>query len=97
MPESKVRQEAKAKKTDKRQHAASNRQQENVSIAARLSGSRDWVPWVFVPVGLLGVLWLLVYYVAGNRIPGMDVLGNWNFLIGIALIAAAFVVSTAWK
>ena len=97
MPESKVRQSASAKKTEKRKHAAESKQQDNVSLAARLSGSRDWVPWVFVPLGLLGVLWLLVFYVAGDRVPGMTFLGNWNFAIGIGLIAAAFVTSIAWK
>jgi hypothetical protein len=97
VPESKVRQTAKTKKTEKRQHAAVSKQQENASTHARLSGSRDWVPWVFVPLGLLGVAWLLVYYVAGDRVPGMSFLGNWNFLIGIGLIASAFIVSTAWK
>lgn len=97
MPQSKVRQSAKEKKTDKRQHVAVTKQRKNATLAERLSGTRDWVPWVFVPLGLLGVAWLLVYYVAGQHVPGMRVLGSWNFLIGIGLIASAFVVSTAWK
>jgi len=97
VPESKGRQEPKAKKTDKRKRAASDKREDKPTKMSRFSGTRDWVPYVFVPLGLLGVLWLLVYYVAGNRVPGMDVLGNWNFLIGIALIASAFIVSTAWK
>jgi len=97
MPESKVRQSAKAKKTEKRQHSAATAQQKNANLAERLSGSRDWVPWVFVPLALIGVAWLLVYYIAGDRIAFMTALRSWNFLIGIGCIAGAFVVSTFWK
>jgi hypothetical protein len=97
VPESKVRKEAAEKKVAKRAHKAAVKQYENLSLAERMSGTRDWVPWVFVPLGLLGVAWLLVFYIAGSKIPFMVSLGNWNFLIGIGLIASAFVVSTAWK
>jgi len=97
VPESKVRAAAKEKRADKRSQSAQDKQQSNASLVARLSGSRDWVPWVFVPLGLLGVVWILLYYVAGDKIPGIRSLGSWNFLIGIGLIAAAFVTATAWK
>jgi len=56
----------------------------------RSAGTRSWVPWVFVLVGPLGVIWLVLYYVAGDSIPGMRVLGQWNFLIGILLILLFF-------
>jgi hypothetical protein len=97
VPESKVRKEAADKKIAKRQHQTTVTRQENAQKYARFTGSRDWVPWVFVPVGLLGVIWLILYYVAGNTIWGMRSLGEWNFLIGIGGIAAAFVIATAWK
>ena len=97
MPESKVRKEAAEKKTAKRQYDTAVKRGENVKKSVRLKGTRDWVPWVFVPLGLLGVIWLIVYYVAGDAVWGMKSIGNWNFAIGIACIAAAFVVSTAWK
>ncbi len=58
---------------------------------------RDWVPYVFVPMGLLGVLWLVVFYIAGSKIGFMSAMGNWNFGVGLGLIAAAFGVSTMWK
>lgn len=60
-------------------------------------GSRRWVPPTFIAVGLLGVAWLVVYYVAGQDIPFMAVLGNWNILIGMGGMAAAFIISTLWK
>lgn len=95
MPESKVRKEAADKKVAKTKAATGKQHTKN---KARMSaGTRDWVPWVFIPVGLLGVLWLLVFYIAGNRVPGMQDLDNWNYLIGIGLIATSFGIATLWK
>jgi hypothetical protein len=55
------------------------------------------VPPTFIGVGLFGVAWLIVYYVAGSSIPFMSPLGNWNILIGMAGMAGAFVIATFWK
>ena len=55
------------------------------------------MPWVFVPMGLLGVIWLVVYYIGGQQIPLMYALSNWNFVIGLGLIAGSFFVATLWK
>lgn len=60
-------------------------------------GSRRWVPPTFLTVGLFGVCWMIVYYVAGQQLPFMVILGNWNILIGMAGMAAAFIVATLWK
>jgi len=97
VPESKVRKEAAEKKTAKRQYDTAVKRGENVKKSVRLAGTRDWVPWVFVPLGLLGVIWLILFYVAGQSIWGMRTLGQWNLLIGFGCIAGAFIVSTAWK
>ena len=97
MPESKVRKEAAEKKTAKRQYDTAVKRGENVKKSVRLAGTRDWVPWVFVPLGILGVIWLIVFYVTSGNIWGMRTLGQWNLLIGVGLMAAAFIVSTAWK
>ena len=55
------------------------------------------MPPTFITVGLLGVAWLIVYYVAGQNIPVMTDLGNWNILIGMGGMAAAFGIATLWK
>ena len=60
-------------------------------------GSRRWVPPTFITVGLLGVAWLVTYYIAGRLIPFMSDLGNWNILIGMGGMAAAFAIATLWK
>ncbi|WP_027586986.1 cell division protein CrgA [Acidipropionibacterium thoenii] len=63
----------------------------------RLAVDRSWVPWVFVPLLVIGVLWLVVYYIAGMNIPFMAALGDWNILIGMGCMAGAFAVATLWK
>ena len=52
---------------------------------------------VMCAVGLFGVLWLVVYYIAGHLIPFMSDLGGWNVLIGMGCMAAAFGLATLWK
>jgi hypothetical protein len=52
---------------------------------------------VMVTLWLLGLIWVVVFYIAGNQIPGMAELGNWNLLIGMGLIAAGFIFATQWE
>ena len=94
MPESKVRKDAATKqKVASKQELAAQRAERT-----RLKSPKDrsWVPWVFVPVGLLGVLWLVVYYIGGQNIPVIRDLANWNSLIGMGLMAASFGIATLW-
>jgi uncharacterized membrane protein (DUF485 family) len=60
------------------------------------TSSRVWVAPLMLACWLIGLAWLVVFYVAGTDIPVMDKLGNWNLLIGMGLIAVGFVVSTQW-
>ncbi len=62
-----------------------------------MPGQRAWVPPLFITVGLVGVAWLVVYYIAGSKVPVMNSWGNWNILIAMGLIAAAFSLATLWK
>jgi hypothetical protein len=40
---------------------------------------------------------MVSYYIAGQYIPFMTELGNWNILIGMGGMAAAFGLATLWK
>lgn len=93
MPESKVRKKAADKKVAKHKAKENVKRKSTVSALA----DRGWVPYVFVPLGLIGVIWLVVFYIVGDNVPVMSAIGNWNFLIGLGLIAASFFVATLWK
>jgi hypothetical protein len=59
--------------------------------------SRRWVAPLMLGCWLLGLIWLVVFYVAGPDIPYMRDLGNWNFAIGFALMIAGLLMTMRWK
>jgi hypothetical protein len=46
---------------------------------------------------VLGLLWIVVYYVAGDRIPLMVSLGMYNFAIGFGAMIIGLVMSMRWR
>lgn len=64
--------------------------------AARLQ-SPPWVPALMVAMFLLGLAWLVVFYLAGTTVPLMSHLGSWNLVVGIAFIGVGFGVATQWR
>lgn len=64
----------------------------------RAEGSSGrWVPITGSALLIVGLLWIVTWYVAGSDVPGMSDLGNWNLLIGMGAIVAGFLVFTRWK
>lgn len=94
MPESKVRKEAKTKQRSKKREELAEQRAEKKLVT---STGRSWVPWVFVPLGLLGVAWMVVYNLAGSQIGFMQSLGDWNVAIGLGLMVASIGLMTLWK
>ena len=97
MPESQVRKSAADKKRSSRAGSEpTNRQLKK----AEAPDSRAWVPPTFITVGLLGVAWIVVYYVTastGITVPVITPLEGWNLLIGMVAMAAAFALAILWK
>jgi hypothetical protein len=46
---------------------------------------------------IVGLLWIVTFYIAGDRLGVLSALGNWNLLIGMGLIALGFVFATRWE
>ena len=61
----------------------------------RVGGPR-WAAPGMLFCWLVGLAWVSTYYVAGNEIPGMRDLRDWNILIGMGGMAAAFGIATLW-
>ena len=55
-----------------------------------------WVP-VMLAFFVLGLLWIVVYYIAGATLPVMKDIGWWNVIIGFGLIFVGFGMSTRWR
>ncbi|MHC1558368.1 cell division protein CrgA [Actinomycetospora sp. C-140] len=52
---------------------------------------------IMLGVGLLGLAWLVVNYLASESIPFMQDLGPWNFLIGFGLIVVSLLMTMKWR
>lgn len=67
------------------------RQATNINL-----NSHGWVVPVMLAMFLIGLAWIVVFYVTDGSLP-IDSLGNWNIVVGFGFIAAGFGVSTQWK
>lgn len=85
--------EAKAAQNAAAFRAARRKEKERARSAGETA---PWVVPTFITLGLLGVLWLVVYYIASPYLPWMAELGVWNMAIGMGFIVAAFAVATQW-
>jgi hypothetical protein len=64
-----------------------------------------WFAPVMFGFMLLGLVWIIVYYVSGATLPlGSAMggssplnLGNWNIAIGFGIAMVGFLMSTRWK
>jgi hypothetical protein len=59
--------------------------------------SPRWYAPLMVALMVIGLLWIVVYYVAGDRIPFMVTLGPWNFAIGFGAMVIGLVMSMRWR
>jgi hypothetical protein len=62
-----------------------------------LQPSPRWYAPLMVALMLVGLLWIVVYYVAGDRVPFLVSLGPWNFAIGFGAMVAGLVMSMRWR
>ncbi|GLY67592.1 cell division protein CrgA [Amycolatopsis taiwanensis] len=46
---------------------------------------------------LLGLAWLVVNYIAGDKISFMADLGSWNFAVGFALMISGLLMTMRWR
>ena len=100
MPESRGRREAAEKKKLTRKAEVDAEREERKRLSPALADRRGWVAPTMIALLLVGVLWLVVWYITASTgvvVPGMSDLGNWNLLVGMVLMGASFGVATLWK
>ena len=64
--------------------------------AAR-KASAPWVGPAIVVCLVLGLIWIVVYYLSQGSIPGLSSLGAWNLVIGFVFIIAGVTLATRWR
>lgn len=61
-------------------------------------GSPSWLAPTMVACFCIGLLYIVVFYIAGPQVPVMrDLSALVNVAIGFAFIAAGFILATRWK
>ncbi|AOW93889.1 cell division protein CrgA [Rhodococcus sp. WMMA185] len=87
MPKSKVR-----KKTDYTINPASR-------TPGRAKAGPSSTLYVSVMLGfmLIGLLWLLVYYLAAEQLDWLNNLGAYNFLIGFGFMVVGLIMTMRWR
>ncbi|SHG20703.1 Uncharacterised protein family (UPF0233) [Jatrophihabitans endophyticus] len=91
MPKSKVR-----KKSD-----APLRTTSSATRTRQLAPSPTWYPVVMAVVLLLGLAYLVVYYLTNQgtspHVPLMHDLGAWNFAIGFGVMLLGLIMAVRWR
>jgi hypothetical protein len=61
-------------------------------------GPKPWVAPAMVACLVFGLIWIVVFYLAGNDIGFMRSIGNLgNVAIGFGFIGVGFALSTRWR
>ena len=88
MPKSKVR--SKTEYTD----AAVSR----TPVKVKGSPTPRWYIIIMLGLMILGLTWLVVYYIAGEQIPFMMALETWqNFAIGFGMAIVGLLMTMNWR
>lgn len=54
-----------------------------------------WAP-VFITLLVLGLLWIVVYYMSEYKYP-IGSIGVWNLAVGFALLMSGFIMTMRWR
>ena len=65
--------------------------------ARALAPSPTWYPIVMAVVLVIGLAYLVAYYLASDDIPFMVHLGAWNFAVGFGILVAGLVMAVRWR
>ena len=58
--------------------------------------SPGWYAPVMVALLVLGLLYVVVFYVTDGKFP-IQALGPWNVVVGFAVMMVGFVMATRWR
>ena len=56
-----------------------------------------WLAPLMLALFLVGIIWLVAFYLVGNDMALVGKFGNSNLLIGFGFIIAGFGLSTQWR
>lgn len=60
-------------------------------------GGGRWVAPTMITLLIVGLLWIVVFYLAGTALPVISDLGYWNLAIGMGLILLGLITAMKWE
>lgn len=66
-------------------------------VRVNATGTPMWYKVLMFAIMIIGLTWLVVYYLAGDQIPFMLELGPWNYLIGFAFMVIGLLMTMGWR
>ena len=88
MPKSKVR---------KKPEGSASRSSSYTAPVKSAAPSPTWYPVVMTIVLILGLAYLVAYYIASSHIGFMVSLGAWNFAVGFGILVVGLVMAVRWR
>jgi hypothetical protein len=75
-----------------------------VGVSGNLSGSGKqlkpsptWYAVTMVALLIIGLAYIVVYYMAGEHVPLMRDIGSWNFAVGFAFLMSGLIMAVRWR
>ena len=90
MPKSKVRKKGDAAAP----HALSSA---SATTTKAMPPSPTWYPIVMAVILVIGLAYLVTYYLASDKLPFMVHLGAWNFAVGFGILVAGLIMAVRWR
>ena len=59
--------------------------------------SAPWYPAVMAGLLVLGLAYIVVYYMAGTTVPVMKSIGNYNFAVGFGFLVLGLGMAVRWR
>ncbi len=59
--------------------------------------SPPWYPALMAAFLLIGLAYIVVYYMAAESIPFMNSLGSWNFAVGFGFLIVGLGLAVRWR
>jgi Cell division protein CrgA len=76
---------------------AKNQASSSTPAPQKPKGGGRWVAPTMVTLLVVGLLWIVVFYLAGSDIPVMSDLGYWNLGIGMGMILLGLITAMKWE
>jgi hypothetical protein len=58
--------------------------------------SPRWLAPLFVSLMLIGLVWIVIYYVSSGRWP-IEAITWWNLVVGFGFVFAGLMLATRWR